>query len=64
MLEIAALTYGALATFVMASINRNRREERANPPILTVFGLLLMAFSIAMSTILITYVGYEHLAIV
>jgi membrane glycosyltransferase len=64
MLEIAALTYGALATFVMASVNRNRREERANPPILTMFGLLIMAFSLAMSAILIGYVGYEHLAIV
>jgi len=63
MLEFAALTYGVLATFVVNSARRNRREERANPPILTLFGFLLMAFSMAMSVMLIGYVGYQHLAI-
>jgi len=63
MFEFAALTYGVLATFVMSSAHRNRREERANPPILNHFGVLLMAFSFAMSVMLIGYVGYQHLAI-
>jgi hypothetical protein len=62
MFEFAALTYGMLASFVMASINRNRREARANPPVLAAFGLVLMSFSAALAVLLIGYVGVTSLS--
>ena len=62
MFAFAALTYGMLASFVMASVSRNRREARANPPILNLFGWTLMAFSMAMAAMLIGSIGYGTLA--
>lgn len=46
MLEAAALTYGMLASFVLASANRNRKAQRANPKIVEVFGYLLVGTSV------------------
>jgi len=58
MFEFAALTYGVIATFVMASTSRNRREARNNPPLLTLFGWVLMAFSLSVGVGLLGYCGY------
>ena len=58
MFEFAALTYGVIASFVMASASRNRREARSHPPILMLFGWLLMAFSLTMGVGLLGYAGY------
>jgi len=63
MLEFAALTYGALASFVMASLRRNRRDQIENPQILVMFGLGLFGFSLVMGALLIGYVGYQQLAV-
>ena len=63
MLEFAAVTYGALASFVMASVHRNRRLDVENPQILVMFGLGLFGFSLVMGAMLIGYVGYEQLAV-
>ncbi|ATE63691.1 hypothetical protein CMV14_04140 [Rhizorhabdus dicambivorans] len=40
------LAYGFVATFVMGSLSRNRREERPDTPILTYAGHGLMAVSV------------------
>jgi hypothetical protein len=61
MFEFAALTYGVIATFVMASTGRNRREARNNPPLLTLFGWVLMAFSLSVGVGLLGYCGYSAL---
>ena len=61
MFEFAALTYGVIASFVMASANRNRREARKNPPLLSLFGWVLMAFSLSVGVGLLGYCGYSAL---
>ena len=45
MVEFATLMYGMLAIFVLASIERNHREERANPQIVTLVGWGLCSMS-------------------
>ena len=59
MFEFAALTYGVIASFVMASVHRNRRDARINPPLLTLFGWVLMAFSASVGVGLLGYAGYS-----
>ncbi len=61
MFEFAALTYGMIATFVVASASRNRREARTHPPLLVAFGWLLMAFSLTLGLGLLGYAGYGML---
>lgn len=61
MFEFAALTYGMIVTFVMASTSRNRREARNNPPLLTLFGWTLMTFSATTGVGLLGYCGYHAL---
>lgn len=61
MFPIAALTYGMLASFVMASVHRNRREARQNSGLLTLFGWMLMAFSLTVGLGLLAYAGYHVL---
>ena len=62
MFEFAALTYGVIASFVMASVSRNRRQQRAHPPLLIGFGWMLMAFSLTVGIGLFGYCGYHALA--
>ena len=62
MFEFAALTYGVIVSFVMASTSRNRREARSNPPILYAFGWTLMTFSATTGVGLLGYCGYHALA--
>jgi Mn2+/Fe2+ NRAMP family transporter len=59
MFEFAAFTYGVLASFVLASISNNKRAERANPRILTMFGWCLMAFSTTLALLLSGWVAYQ-----
>ena len=59
MFEFAALTYGVIASFVMASTSRNRREAIANPPLLQAFGWTLMTFSGLTGVGLLGYCGYH-----
>ena len=59
MFQLAALTYGLIVSFVMASTLRNRREARTNPPILHAFGWTLMTFSGTTGIGLLTYCGYH-----
>jgi hypothetical protein len=61
MFEFAALTYGLIASFVMASASRNRREQRAHSPLLIGFGWMLMAFSLTIGVGLLAYCGYHAL---
>lgn len=62
MLEVSALFYGVLASFIMASMSRNRREQRKNSPVLAAFGWLMLAFSGAMGTMLLGYAGWHVMA--
>jgi hypothetical protein len=59
MFEFAALTYGMLASFVLASFSNNKRAERSNPRILTLFGWGLMAFSLTLSLLLTGWLTYQ-----
>ena len=59
MFEFAAFTYGVLASFVLASISNNKRAERSNPRILTLFGWGLMAFSTTLSLLLTGLAAYR-----
>ena len=61
MFEFAALTYGMIVSFVMASTSRNRREARNNPPILHAFSWTLMTFSATTGVGLMGYCGYSAL---
>jgi len=61
MFEFAALTYGMIVSFVVASTSRNRREARGNPPLLTLFGWTLMTFSATTGVGLMGYCGYSAL---
>lgn len=59
MFEFAAFTYGVLASFVLASISNNKRANRDNPRIVTLFGWGLMAFSLTLSLLLSGYVAWK-----
>ena len=59
MFEFAALTYGVITSFVMASVHRNRREARAHPPLLVLFGWTLMTFSLTTGLGLLGYCAYH-----
>jgi hypothetical protein len=59
MFEFAALTYGMLASFVLASISNNKKADRANPRVVTLFGWGLMAFSLTLSLLLSGLVVYK-----
>lgn len=45
MIEVAALTYGMLTSFVLSSASRNRKASRPNPRIVEIFGWLLLGMS-------------------
>ena len=62
MTEMAALAYGLVASFVMASLARNRREQRRSPPILMLASWLLLSFSAAFGVMLLGYAGIAALA--
>ncbi|WP_404713016.1 hypothetical protein [Sphingomonas sp. MMS24-J13] len=62
MFELAAITYGVLASFVMASLTRNKRAARRNPPILALFAWGLAGFSLGSAIMLIGYVGIHALS--
>jgi hypothetical protein len=55
MLEVAALFYGVIASFLMASVTRNKREARGNPPIVALFGWTMLSFSAVMGALLTIY---------
>jgi hypothetical protein len=59
MFEFAAFTYGVLARFVLDSFGNNKRAERSNPRILTLFGWGLMAFSLTLSLLLTGWLTYQ-----
>jgi hypothetical protein len=59
MFEFAALTYGMLASFVLASISSNNRANRDNPRIVTLFGWTLMGFSLTLSLLLSGWLVYK-----
>ena len=59
MFEFAAFTYGILASFVLASINSNKRADRANPAVVTLFGWGLMAFSLTLSLLLSSWLIWK-----
>ena len=61
MFEFAALTYGMLASFVLASITSNHKANRDNPRIVTMFGWGLMAFSLTLSLLLSGFAVYRVL---
>jgi hypothetical protein len=59
MFEVAAFTYGMLASFVLASISNNQKAQRDHPKLLTMFGWTLMAFSLTLSLLLSGWLAYQ-----
>lgn len=59
MFEVAAFAYGVLVSFVLASISNNKRANRANPRIVTLFGWGLMAFSTTLSLLLSGWAAWQ-----
>ena len=59
MIQFAALFYGVMASFIGSSASHNRREARANPPVLMLFAWALMSFSAATGVILLGYAGLK-----
>lgn len=62
MFEFAALTYGVLTSFILSSVNRNRRGGVRNPPILNLFGWGMMSFSLAAAALIVGYAAYDALS--
>ncbi|PZQ58103.1 MAG: hypothetical protein DI544_15010 [Sphingomonas taxi] len=58
MLEVAALTYGMLLSFVFAGASRNRKLERANPPVLNYVGYVLVGATCTMAVLLAAYAAW------
>lgn len=57
MLEVAAACYGVIASFVVASASRNRREQRDHSAVLTLFAWLLLSFSAVLGVLLLGWAG-------
>ncbi|WP_314376304.1 hypothetical protein [Sphingomonas paucimobilis] len=53
MIEFAVFTFGMLASFVLSGLGRNKRAQRASPPMLRYMGLVLMGFSGALGMLLL-----------
>ena len=62
MLEVAAVTYGVVASFVIGAADRNHRQARRNPPQVQILGWLLMSFSGASGLVLLGYAGVQAIA--
>jgi hypothetical protein len=62
MFEFVALTYGVLASFIMTSASRNRRDARKNPMILNLFGWGMMSFSLVAALFILSYIAYQMLS--
>lgn len=61
-LPIFALTYGFLTTFILTSLTRNRKEQRADTPILTFAGRSLMAASATGGCLALSAAAWASLA--
>ncbi len=58
MLEAVALTFGMLVSFVLTGATRNRRLRRANPPMLTYVGYVLVGISAGVCALALGYAAY------
>ncbi|SFS06107.1 hypothetical protein [Sphingomonas jatrophae] len=61
MLEAVAVTYTFIASFVLASAERNRRQQRPHARQLEFFGRLLMALSLTLSVLLGGWAAWSRL---
>lgn len=59
MLEAVALTYGMLLSFVLAGATRNRKLERANPPMLNYVGFVLFGVTMAVAVMAGGYAAWS-----
>jgi len=57
MFEAAAFAYSLLATFILCSAERNRRQQRGHTVALERFGIALMAFSFTAAALLFAWAG-------
>jgi len=53
MIEAALVTYGMLASFVLSGAERNRRQRRANHPMLERMGYVLCGTSAGAAALLL-----------
>ena len=58
MLEFAAFSYTLLASFILSSADRNRRQRRPHQPLLKLAGIVLMAMSFTLAALLLGTAGY------
>lgn len=62
MFETIFFTYGLLASFVLSGAERNRKLQRANPPMLEHCGYVLLGCSAGLSVMLFGLAGWQALA--
>ena len=55
MIEAVALTYGMLLSFVLTGASRNRKLERANPPMLNYIGYVLFGITCSVALMAASY---------
>jgi len=53
MLEFSVFTFGMLASFILSGLGRNKKAQRANPPMLHYMGLVMMGFSTTLGVLLL-----------
>ena len=63
MVEIAAVTYGLLASVILSAAQRNRKMARPHPPMLLYIGYLLCGLSGGLALAL-AYVALRLLGVV
>jgi hypothetical protein len=51
--NVMVFFYGVVAMFVIAAVDRNRRESRAHAPVLTLVGWGLMSTSFAAAALML-----------
>lgn len=61
MLEAVAFTYTLLASFILSSTERNRRQARPNAHCLEFFARLLMALSLTSAVLFGGFATYQRL---
>jgi hypothetical protein len=61
MFEAIFFTYGLLTSFVLSGAARNRKLQRANPPMLEYCGYVLFGCSAALSAMLFGLAGWHML---
>ena len=62
LLSVLAMAYGFMAVFILSNLERNRREELIDGPILVLAGHSLMAASVTGAALAVGFALWSNLA--